>query len=59
MKIDLNLDQHDIIGILIIVTAFIFIALKFIDGTTLLGGLGIGSGFILGSNTNLMSGKGQ
>ena len=57
MKLDLTIDQHDILGFIIIVTAFFFVAFKLIDGITFLGALGVASGLILASNTQLLSGK--
>jgi len=47
------------LGVLIVTAGFVFKALNFIDGTTLLGALGVASGLILASNTSLLSGKGS
>jgi hypothetical protein len=57
IKLNAVLDQHDIIGLGIIVIGSVFVALKFIDGATYLGVLGIAAGLILGSNVPILSGK--
>ena len=54
---DIKIDQHDILGFLIIIGAFAFAGFKIIDGVTLIGALGVASGLILASNTPLLSGK--
>ena len=56
-KFEVTLDQHDLIGTLIIVLGFICRAFNVIDNITLLGALGVASGLILGSNVPLLSGK--
>lgn len=60
MKITLNLDldQHDVTGIGIIITLFIFKAFRMIEDSTLCYCLMISTAFILGSNTDFMAGKG-
>ena len=57
VRFNVELDQHDVIGILVILLSYGSLAFKWIDGSTLILCLGVAGGFILGSNTALLSGK--
>jgi hypothetical protein len=53
----MKFDENDIWGGLIIVTAFVFKALTFIDGTTLIALVTLGGGYLFASNTKVGSGQ--
>jgi predicted transcriptional regulator len=57
MKIEMTLDQHDVLGAIVVVSAIVLRAVNVFDNIAFATAMGIGSGFILASNTNLLSGK--
>jgi hypothetical protein len=56
-KFDVTLDQHDIIGGVIILAVLVMAPFHLVSDAWSLGALGIASGLILASNVPLLAGK--